>query len=51
MRVLFLLIVLANVWAYALGQGWLGVPPNDEGRNPARLAQELNAGQVSLTTR
>ena len=27
MRVLFILILLANLWAYALGQGMLGMRP------------------------
>ena len=45
MRILFLLIVLANVWAYALGQGWLGVRPGDENRVSV---QEMNADKVAL---
>lgn len=45
MRILFLLIVLANVWAYALGQGWLGVRPGDENR---KWVQELNAEKVAV---
>lgn len=45
MRILFLLILLANVWAYALGQGWLGVRPGDESRT---VVQELNADKVVL---
>ncbi|AHV92211.1 hypothetical protein [Bordetella holmesii] len=48
MRILFLVLLLANVWAYGLGQGWLGPRPDDEGRDPRRLTQQLNAGQVSL---
>lgn len=50
MRILFVLIVLANVWAYALGQGWLGRPPGDEGRRSVPL-NELNAGKVTLTAK
>ncbi len=46
MRILFLLIVLANIWAYALGQGWLGVRTGDENRG--KLVQELNAEKVAL---
>jgi len=48
MRVLFLLIVLANLWVYALGQGMLGMRPIDEGRNTQRFKQELNPGAVLL---
>ncbi|AKQ53507.1 hypothetical protein [Bordetella hinzii] len=48
MRILFLVILLANLWAYGLGQGWLGPRPDDEGRDPRRLNQELNADHISL---
>lgn len=48
MRILLVLILLANLWAYALGQGWLGQPPSDTGRMPGRLAQELNADRMSV---
>lgn len=51
MRVLFILILLANLGAYALGQGWLGVRPEDEGRDPRRFNQELNPGAVTLVPR
>ena len=48
MRILFFLIVLANVWAYGLGQGWLGIRPDDEGRDYRRASQELNADRVAV---
>lgn len=48
MRVLFILIVLANLGVYALGQGWLGVRPIDEGREAQRTKQELNATAFTL---
>ncbi len=48
MRILLGLILLANLWAYALGQGWLGQPPSDAGRMPGRMAQELNADRVAV---
>lgn len=51
MRVLFILILLANLWALALGQGWLGVRPEDEGREPRRFSQELNPGAMTLVPR
>ncbi|WP_094816376.1 hypothetical protein [Bordetella genomosp. 12] len=51
MRILFLVLLLANLWAYGLGQGWLGPRPDDEGRDPRRLKQELNAAQISVTPR
>ncbi|WP_198529701.1 hypothetical protein [Achromobacter sp. DH1f] len=51
MRVLFILILLANLWVLALGQGWLGTRPADEGRDPRRFSQELNPGAVTLVSR
>ncbi|MNL81663.1 hypothetical protein D3C87_2088450 [compost metagenome] len=51
MRVLFILILLANLWALALGQGWLGVRPEDDGRDTRRFSQELNPGAVTLVPR
>jgi hypothetical protein len=46
MRILFLLILLANLGVYALGQGWLGVRPEDAGREPQRLKQERNTKAI-----
>lgn len=41
MRVLFLLIVAANLAAYALGQGWLSdIAPADRGRDPNGMAAQ-----------
>ena len=51
MRVLFILILLANLGVFALGQGWLGARPEDEGRDARRFSQELNPGAVTLTLR
>lgn len=51
MRILFLLIVAANLWVYALGQGWLGARPDDAGRDLANAGRELNADRVTLTPR
>lgn len=48
MRILFVLIVLANVVLYSIGQGWLGTSPSEEGRDPGRFKQELNADKVTL---
>ena len=48
MRVLFVLIVVANLWVYALGQGWLGSRPDDAGRGAAASRQELNADKVKI---
>jgi len=48
MRVLFLLIVIANIWVYALGQGWLGSRPDDAGRDRSRFGQELNVERIRV---
>jgi hypothetical protein len=46
MRILFVLILLANVVLYGIGQSWFGASPSEEGRDPMRLQQELNARKV-----
>lgn len=51
MRVLFILILLANLWVLALGQGWIGVRPEDEGRDTRKFSQELNVDAVKLVGR
>ena len=48
MRVLFVLIVLANLWVYALGQGWMGARPDDAGRDRSTFSQELNAERIKI---
>lgn len=48
MRVLFALIVLANVWVYAMGQGWVGSRPDNAGRDQGRSSQELNTGRIKI---
>jgi hypothetical protein len=48
MRILFILIVLANIVVYGIGQGWLGAPPENEGREPIKMQQQLNADKVTV---
>jgi len=48
MRNLFLLILILNALIFALGHGWLGTPPADQGRDPARLQQQVNAQAVEV---
>ncbi|WP_086073349.1 hypothetical protein [Bordetella genomosp. 9] len=48
MRILFILIVLANIVVYGIGQGWLGTPPEDEGRDTMKMQQQLNADKVAV---
>jgi len=46
MRNVFLFILLLNAVILALGQGWFGVTPADQGRDPARLQKQVNAQAV-----
>lgn len=48
MRAIFILIMLANAAVFAIGRGWVGLPPAEAGREPARLSEQLNADAVSL---
>ena len=50
MRTIFILIVLANIAVFALGQGWFGTPRSQLGRTPpAKLQNQINpeAARVS----
>lgn len=51
MRILFVLIVLSNAVMYGIGQGWFGLAPSEEGRDPGRFRTELNAERVTLQQR
>ncbi|NYT78480.1 hypothetical protein H0A71_15920 [Alcaligenaceae bacterium] len=46
MRSLFLVIVLANLAVLALGQGFFGPPPSEQGRQPRQLSER---NQFSIT--
>lgn len=48
MRSFFLFLLTLNAILFALGQGWLGTPPAEQGRNPARLMQQLNPDAVEV---
>jgi len=48
MRVIFFLLLAANLAVFALGRGWLGTPPAEAGRTPARMAQQLNPEAVKV---
>jgi len=48
MRFLFFLIILANLGIYALGQGWLGMRPEDEGRTAYRLMQQMEPQAITV---
>lgn len=48
MRSLFLLALLANFLLFALGTGAFGPPPQEQGRDPARLQQQLKPENVSV---
>ena len=40
-RAIFILLVLANIAVFALGQGWFGAPRSQAGRTPADRQQAL----------
>jgi len=39
MRVIFFLVVIANLALLAFGQGFFGPPPAEQGRNPQMFSQ------------
>ena len=49
-RILFVLLVLCSGLLYAVGRGWLGTAPADEGRQPLRAAEQLAPEAVQLGT-
>lgn len=49
MRFIFLLVFLANAAVLALGQGFFGVPPSEQGREPRALS-ERNQHAIVLGT-
>lgn len=48
MRSLFILALIANVLLYAVGTGAFGPRPEDAGREPQRLKQQLRADAIVL---
>lgn len=49
MRLLFILILVANVALLAFGQGFFGTPPSEQGREPRQFAQR-NQDAIQLGT-
>ena len=49
MRILFVLVVLANVALFGLGQGWLGPVPSNEGRSQAAVPEASPDRMVPAT--
>ena len=47
MRFLFLIVFVANVAVLAYGQGFFGIPPSEEGREPRQLS-ERNQHAITL---
>lgn len=48
MRSLFIVALLANFLLYAFGTGAFGPPPEETGRDPQRLQQQLRADAIVL---
>ena len=47
-RILFVLLLVSVIGVYALGKGWMGTPPSEEGRNPMKATQEIQPQAVTL---
>lgn len=47
MRLLFILILVANVALLAFGQGFFGTPPSEQGREPRQFSQR-NQDSIQL---
>lgn len=47
MKAFFVLLVVANVLVYGLGDGWFGNTRSQAGRTPAMMSSQLN--QEALT--
>ncbi len=48
MRLLFLLVLLANIGLFAFGQGYMGTPPSEMGRIKGKAPTQINAEIVVL---
>jgi len=48
MRFLFLIVLVANLVVLAYGQGVLGTPPSEQGREPRKLMTERNQHAVTV---
>lgn len=47
-RILFVLLFMGVIGVYALGKGWAGTPPAEEGRQPLKVTQEIAPQAVTL---
>ncbi|MBU4610723.1 hypothetical protein IMZ29_09310 [Achromobacter sp. GG226] len=47
MRNFFFLALLANFLLYAFGTGAFGPPPQEQGREPLRMNQQIRADSLS----
>ncbi|OYV49212.1 MAG: hypothetical protein EPN46_09765 [Candidimonas sp.] len=50
MRFLFLLILIANLIVLGYGQGFLGNPPSEQGRDARMLLTQKNPESIKLGT-
>ena len=47
-KIVFVVLIAALAIVYGAGQGWWGTPPVDQGRDPARVEDQSNAGAIQL---
>jgi cell division septation protein DedD len=48
MRSLFIVLLLANLILFGMGQGWFGEPVSQRGRDPERLQQEIRPEEIEV---
>ena len=48
MRIIFTLLFITCVGVFMVGRGWLGTAPYEQGRQPHRVDQTLNADKMTL---
>jgi len=47
MRILAILFILVNIWLFALGQGFFGLPPSEQGRT-LHPAEPLGGASIQI---
>lgn len=49
MKAFFIVLVVANVLVFSLGQGWFGTKRSDAGRQPGLLQTQLNSDALNAS--
>jgi hypothetical protein len=48
MRILFAVLLIANVVLFGFDQGWFGHAPSQRGREPERLNEEIRPDSITV---